>query len=71
MPNRRARLEIVGPAPSPAEAAAVVAAVERHLRDTAPPTAPAPPAPDPWRRAALHEGVDRSPGEDPWAWMRI
>jgi hypothetical protein len=66
MPNRRARLEIVSPAASTVEAAAVVAAVERFLRDTAPPAAPALPAPDPWRRAALREGVDRDPGGDGW-----
>ena len=40
MPNRRPKLEIVAPSASPEEAAAVVAAVERFLRDTAPPPAP-------------------------------
>ena len=51
-----ARISINGPA-TPAEAAAVSAAVERFLADTA----VAPPAQDegmnPWLRAALVEGV--------------
>lgn len=63
MPNRRPKLEIVAPgAASPEEAAAVVAAVERFLRDLAPPLATEPPRADPWQRAALVEGVDRDPG---------
>jgi hypothetical protein len=66
MPNRRAKLEIVAPAASPEEAAAVVAAVERFLRDTAPPPAPPAPAPNPWVRAARLEGVDREPDIHPW-----
>ena len=67
VPNRRARLEIIAPAASPEEAAAVVAAVERFLRDTAPP--PAPPAPriSEWVRAARLEAVGRAPEPDPWA----
>jgi hypothetical protein len=66
MPNRRPKLEIVAPAASPEEAAAVVAAVERFLRDTAPPPAPAAPPPNPWVRAARLEAVDRSPERDSW-----
>jgi hypothetical protein len=66
MPNRRAKLEIVAPASSPEEAAAVVAAVERFLRDTAPPPAPPAPAENPWVRAARLEGVDREPDLHPW-----
>lgn len=59
--NRRPQLSIVAPGASPEEAAAVVAAVERFMRATAP--LPAPPAPrvDAWQQAALHEGVDRAP----------
>jgi hypothetical protein len=69
VPNRRPKLEIVAPSASPEEAAAVVAAVERFLRDTAPP--PAPPAPgragqSRWVRAARLEAVDRHPGRDLW-----
>lgn len=76
MPNRRPRLELpkpvdtrlrrespFRPAPtaSPEEAATIVAALERFMRDTAPPLAQAPAPPDPWRRTALLEGVDREP----------
>ena len=66
MPNRRPKLEIVAPSASPEEAAAVVAAVERFLRDTAPPPAPAEPPPNPWVRAARLEAVDRHPDRDFW-----
>ena len=67
MPNRRPQLEIVTATASPEEAAAVVAAVERFLRDTAPPPAPAETKQNPWLRAALLEGVGREPdGPSPW-----
>jgi hypothetical protein len=59
MPNRRPRLELISPNASPEEAAAIVAALERFMRDTAPSRVPPPAPPDPWRRAALHEGVQR------------
>jgi hypothetical protein len=67
VPNRRPQLEIVAPAASPEEAAAVVAALERFMRDTAPPPAPAPPPRNPWLRAALLEQTGREPdGPTPW-----
>jgi hypothetical protein len=67
MPNRRPRLEIVAPAASPEEAAAVVAALERFMRETAPAPAPRRPSPNPWLRAALYEGIAREPaGPTPW-----
>lgn len=66
MPNRRPQLRIVAPAASPEEAAAVVAALERFMRETAPAPAPEPARPSPWVRAALLEGVDREPSADPW-----
>ena len=59
--NRRPRLSIVAPGASPEEAAAVVAAVERFMRETAPVAAPAPPKPAAWQLAALREGVMRQP----------
>ena len=50
--------------PTPEEAAAVVAAIEQFVRDTAPAPAPAP-APEPalsqWKQEALLEGVSRWP----------
>ena len=68
MPNRRPRLELIAPTASPEEAAAIVAALERFMRDTAPPLAQTPTPPDPWRRTALLEGVDREPaGLASWA----
>lgn len=45
---------------SATEAAAVVAAVEQFLADTAPAPAPEPTAPSRWQRAALEEGVARA-----------
>ena len=66
--NRRPKLSIVAPSATPEEAAAVVAALERFMRETAP--HPAPPAPrrNPWQLAALQEGVNRAPVEPPpWA----
>ena len=59
--NRRPRLELRGSSATPEEAAAVIAAIERFIRDTAPPVATAPEGPSPWVRAALLEGVDREP----------
>ena len=59
--NRRPRLELRGSSATPEEAAAVMAAVEQFIRDTAPPPAPPDTKPSPWARAALLEGVDREP----------
>ena len=59
--NRRAKLTLLGHSASPEEAAAVVAAVEQFLRDTAPPPAPADDRPAGWLRAARLEAVDREP----------
>jgi hypothetical protein len=64
--NRRPRLELHGSTASPEEAAAVMAAVEQFLRDTAPPPAAAEAAPSPWVRTARLEGVERDPAREPW-----
>jgi hypothetical protein len=64
--NRRPRLELHGSTASPEEAAAVLAAIEQFLRDTAPPPAPTDPAPNPWIEAARLEAVDREPHRGPW-----
>ena len=68
MVNRRPKLTIVAPNASPEEAAAVVAALERFMRDTAPSPAPTAPKRNPWQEAALTEGVTREPQAPlPWA----
>jgi len=65
--NRRPKLQIVAPAASPEEAAAVVAALERFMRETAPPPAAVAPRRNPWQRAALLEGIGHEPGGvEPW-----
>jgi hypothetical protein len=53
----RPRIEIVGSSASQSEAAAVVAAVEQFLADTAPSPSPEEGAMSGWQRAALEEGV--------------
>jgi hypothetical protein len=68
MPDLGARLRLIPASASPEEAAAIVAALERFLSDTAPPAGPEPAA-DPWRRAALLDGVARADPPDladPW-----
>ena len=66
--NRRPQLRIVAPGASPEEAAAVVAALERFMRDTAPrPAPPPPPGPPAWARAALLEATGYADvGPVPW-----
>ena len=66
VPNRRPQLRIVAPAASPEEAAAVVAALERFMRETAPTPAPAPAPVSGWVQAARREAVEREPGHAPW-----
>jgi hypothetical protein len=66
VPNRRPQLEILAPAASAEEAAAVVAAVERFMRDTAPTPAPPPARLSGWVQAARLEAVDREPQREPW-----
>jgi hypothetical protein len=57
--NHRPKLKLIAPAASPIEAAAIVAALERFGRDTAPHPLPPSQAPDPWTRVAMLEGVSR------------
>ncbi len=65
--NRRPQLRIIAPDASPEEAAAVVAALERFMRQTAPPPAAPPARASPWQQAALREGVAQRPAP-PLAW---
>jgi hypothetical protein len=59
---RRPRIGLITPAPSDEEAAAITAAIERFLTETAPPPAPLAGAPSPWQRAAIREGVEARAG---------
>ena len=63
---RAPRLELRGSSATPEEAAAVMAAVEQFLRDTAPPPAPAEPPISRWLRTARIEAVEREPSREPW-----
>jgi hypothetical protein len=75
MPNRP-QVHVNGSSATAEEAAAVIAAVEHFLRDTASPlAAPERQALNPWQRAALFEGVGReadapTPWGDPHPWGR-
>jgi hypothetical protein len=70
----RPRIELQSSAAAtPEEAAAIAAAIEQFLRDTAPAPAAAAARTDPWLRAALLEGTghsadDLSPWGDPEPW---
>ena len=63
----RPRIEVRQPA-SPEEAAAIAAAIEQFMRDTAPAPAESEPNLDGWLRAGLLEGTKRSPDELPWGY---
>jgi hypothetical protein len=54
--------QISPPPASPAQAAAIAAAIEQFMRATAPAPTASDEQPDPWLRAAILEGVTR---EDP------
>ena len=63
----RPRIEVRQSAASPEEAAAIAAAIEQFLRDTAPAPVAGRAAIDSWLRAGLFEGVGRDPDEpSPW-----
>jgi hypothetical protein len=49
---------LITPTPSKQEAAAITAAMERFLADTAPAPAAAPHERSAWQRAAIREGVE-------------
>jgi hypothetical protein len=65
MPNRRPKLSIVAPGASAEEAAAIVAALEQFMRQTAPTPAPVTDGQNPWYRRGLLESIEREP---PPAW---
>jgi hypothetical protein len=64
----RPRIELRTGGATPEEAAAIAAAIEQFLRDTAPAPAPAEDAVTPWVRAALYEGVGyHAETPEPWS----
>jgi hypothetical protein len=67
--DNRPQLRLIAPTASPEQAAAIVAAIERFMRETAPPPSPGEEGPDPWQHAAILEGIEREcQGDvpDPW-----
>lgn len=68
--TQRIELLSVSESATPAEAAAIVAALERFMRETARPAESPRTAVDPWQRAALLEGVSRESDPDvPDSWI--
>ncbi|MBJ7329773.1 MAG: hypothetical protein JHC95_07750 [Solirubrobacteraceae bacterium] len=64
--NRRPQLELIAPSASPEEAAAIAAALEQFMRNTAPPLAPAEAPRNPWQRSSLLENAGYSYAPSPW-----
>ena len=63
----RPRIEISHASASPAETAAIAAAIEQFLRDTAPPArSDDGPELSPWLRAGLMEGIGLPADSTPW-----
>jgi hypothetical protein len=71
MPDGRSLILSPASSASPEEAAAIVAALERFMRATAPASSQQPNSglPDGWRRAALLEGTSRASRDEDVAWM--
>jgi hypothetical protein len=61
----RPAIRMIAPSASPVEAAAIAAALERFLHDTAPVVSLSPPSVSAWARAAVAEGAGLA-GPDPW-----
>jgi hypothetical protein len=59
--NRRPKLRLIAPSATPEEAAAIVAALERFMRETAPVPAPVEEKPNPWFMRGLLDSVEREP----------
>ena len=63
----RPRIELTHSSASPAETAAIAAAIEQFLRDTTAPPAPDGPSIGGWQRAGLFEGIGMPAASDsPW-----
>lgn len=61
----RPAIQLIAPTAGPEQAAAIAAALERFLHDTAPVVVPAASEPNAWERAALAEGLGLEP-PTPW-----
>ena len=61
MPNRRPQLQLVTATASPEEAAAIVAALEQFMRQTAPTPAPVEQPPNAWFRQGILDAIEREP----------
>ncbi len=67
--DNRPQLRLIAPTASPEQAAAIVAAIERFMRETAPRPSPGEEGPEEWQHAAILEGIEREcQGDvpDPW-----
>ncbi len=65
--NRRPKLTLIAPNATPEEAAAVVAALEQFMRQTAPSHVASEPQASAWQLAALREAVAKpASGALPW-----
>jgi len=62
----RPRIEMRHSAATPAEAAAIAAAIEQFLRDTAPAPQPQSDEINPWLKAGLMEGIGLPADATPW-----
>jgi hypothetical protein len=62
----RPRIEMTHAAATPAEAAAIAAAIEQFLRDTAPAPKAEGDEVNPWLRAGLMEGIGLPADAAPW-----
>jgi hypothetical protein len=63
----RPRIELTSGAASPEEAAAITAAIEQFIHDTAPPPTQESSQVNPWLRAGLYEGAGY-PADAPGPW---
>jgi len=63
----RPQIELARGSASPEQAAAIAAAIEQFMRDTAPAPAAGGPRMSPWLRAGLLEGTKRA-AESPWGY---